>query len=260
MRINRKYNTFKKKYDKYGWVLIKKIFSKKEVSEINKVIDIFLKKKMKKYKGKNINFITNKPTSINDIKNINSFHSLSDSNYIKKKSKNKKIIKIAKELLMAQPKYIASELFAKPASKGLPSPIHQDNYYWCIKGGNALTVWVALDQASSKNGGLRYYNCTHKLGVVKHEASFAKGSSQKVSNIIKYKKYKQVCPRLSPGDALFHHSETIHGSSANKSGTRRRGLTFQFKDYNAQYDSVLKKKYLESLNKQIILREKKRSI
>lgn len=260
MSIQKKYNTLKKKYDKYGWIVVKKIFSKNEVSEINKVIDIFLEKKMRKYKGKNINFISNKSTSINDIKNINSFHSLSDSNYVKKKSKNKKIIKIVKELLMAKPNYIASELFAKPAGKGLPSPIHQDNYYWCIKGGNALTVWVALDRASSINGGLIYYNCTHKLGVVKHEPSFAKGSSQKVSNIIKYNKYKQVCPRLSPGDALFHHCEIIHGSSANKSGLRRRGLTFQFKDQKAKYDTVLKKKYLESLNKQIELRDKNKSI
>jgi phytanoyl-CoA hydroxylase len=250
-----KYNIFKKKYEKNGWVLVKKIFSKREVSEINNVIDSFLKKSVKKYKGKNINFTSNRLNIKNDIENINSFHSLSDSSYIKNKSKNKKIATIVKNLLSAKPKYMASELFAKPAGKGLPSPIHQDNYYWCVKGGNALTVWVALDYASSENGGLSYYNCTHKLGVVKHEPSFARGSSQKVSNIAKYKKYKQTCPKLTPGDALFHHSEIMHGSSANKSGKRRRGLTFQFKDYNAQYDRSLKKKYLESLNKQIILRD-----
>ena len=149
---------------------------------------------------------------------------------------------------------MASELFAKPAQKGLPSPIHQDNFYWCVKGGNALTVWIALDDVTSANGGIQYYNESQKLGVVKHEPSYAKGSSQKVSNLEKYNYFKKVCPRLRAGDALFHHSEIMHGSSSNNSGKRRRGLTFQFKDFYATYDVKLKKKYLKSLNKQIKLR------
>lgn len=254
MNYTKNDNILKEQYDTIGWVLVKKIFSKKEVTEINRKIDDFLKSNIKKYNGKNINFINNKQES--EIKNINSFHCLSDSPYIKKKSKNKKIIDISKKLLQAKPKYMASELFAKPASKGLQSPMHQDNYYWCIKGGNALTVWVALDSVSSKNGGVRYYNRTHKLGVVKHEPSYAKGSSQKISNRKKYKNYLETCPKLFPGDAIFHHSEIIHGSSPNKSGLRRRGLTFQFKDYRAKYDIKMKKRYIESLNKQIISRGK----
>lgn len=258
MNLLKNDNILKKQFDINGWVLVKKLFSKKEIIEINKKIDTFLKSSIKKYNGKNINFTDNEPET--EIKNINSFHSLSDSAYIKKKSKNNKILKVVKNLLGAKPKYMASELFAKPASKGLKAPIHQDNYYWCIKNGNALTVWVALDPVSSKNGGLTYYNATHKLGVVKHKPSFAKGSSQTVSNNIKYKKYKRFCPKLAPGDALFHHSEIIHGSSANKSGLRRRGLTFQFKDSKAKYDTKMKKKYLKSLKKQIMLREHERSI
>tara|TARA_B100000795_G_scaffold270066_1_gene262422 strand:+ start:4263 stop:5039 length:777 start_codon:yes stop_codon:yes gene_type:complete len=258
MNYSKNDNTLKKKFDINGWVLVKSLFSIKEVTQINKKIDAFLKRSIKKYKGKSINFTNNDDGT--EIKNINSFHSLSDSPYIKKKSKNDKIITIVKNLLEANPKYIASELFAKPAGKGLKAPAHQDNYYWCIKNGNALTVWVALDSVSYKNGGLTYYNSTHKLGVVNHKPSFAKGSSQTVSNIKKYVKYKKICPKLSPGDALFHHSEIIHGSSENKSGLRRRGLTFQYKDQLAKFDIKMKKKYLKSLNKQIILREKNKNL
>ena len=151
---------------------------------------------------------------------------------------------------------MASELFAKPAKRGLASPMHQDNYYWCIKGGNALTIWLSLDKVSSKNGGIKYLNKTHKLGVVKHVPSFAKGSSQKIFNLNKYSKYKTVCPILNPGDAIFHHCEIIHGSSENTSGKRRRGLTFQFKDMNSKFDNKMKKKYILSLKKQIRKRKK----
>ena len=243
----------RKNYYKNGWIIYKKIFTKKDVKDINYKIDSFLKKNYQKYSGKTINFAGKNKISKN-IKNINSFHQLSDSAYIRKKSKDKKIRTITKYLLNSKEEYIASELFAKPAQKGLPSPIHQDNFYWCVKGGNALTVWIALDDVSSANGGIQYYNKSQKLGVVKHKPSYAKGSSQKVSNLEKYNNFKKVCPKLRAGDALFHHSEIMHGSSSNNSGKRRRGLTFQFKDFYATYDVKLKKKYLKSLNKQIKLR------
>lgn len=245
----------RKNYYKNGWILCKKIFTKKEVNDINDKIDSFLKKNYQKYSGKTINF-AGKNKKLKNIKNINSFHQLSDSAYIRKKSKDKKIRTITKYLLNSKEKFMASELFAKPAQKGLPSPIHQDNFYWCVKGGNALTVWVALDDVSSANGGIQYYNKSQKLGVVKHEPSYAKGSSQKVLNLKKYYNFKKVCPKLRAGDALFHHSEIMHGSSSNNSGKRRRGLTFQFKDFYAAYDFKLKKQYLKSLNKQIKLRNK----
>ena len=246
-------NKLRKDYNNNGWVLYEKIFTKKEINDINNKIDIFLKKNYQKYSGKTINFAGKNKKSKN-IKNINSFHQLSDSAYIRKKSQDKKIRTITKYLLNSKEKFMASELFAKPAQKGLPSPIHQDNFYWCVKGGNALTVWIALDDVTSANGGIQYYNESQKLGVVKHEPSYAKGSSQKVSNLEKYNNFKKVCPRLRAGDALFHHSEIMHGSSSNNSGKRRRGLTFQFKDFYATYDVKLKKKYLKSLNKQIKLR------
>ncbi len=242
-----------KDYNNNGWVIYEKIFKKKEINYINNKIYIFLKKNYQKYSGKTINFAVKNKKSRN-IKNINSFHQLSDSAYIRKKSKDIKIRTITKYLLNSKEKFMASELFAKPAQKGLPSPIHQDNFYWCVKGGNALTVWIALDDVSSVNGGIQYYNKSQKLGVVKHEPSYAKGSSQKVSNLKKYNNFKKVCPKLRAGDALFHHSEIMHGSSSNYSGKRRRGLTFQFKDFNATYDVKLKKQYLKSLNKQIKLR------
>ena len=36
----------------------------------------------------------------------------------------------------------------------MPSPFHQDNYYWNIKEAKAANVWIALSKSSKKNGGL----------------------------------------------------------------------------------------------------------
>jgi len=53
---------------------------------------------------------------------------------------------------------------------------------------------------------------------------------------------------------LVHHSLVVHGSSANKSNTSRRGWTIQFKDKKAIYDLNQIKIYEQSLNNQINLR------
>jgi phytanoyl-CoA hydroxylase len=240
-------NKLKLKYDSNGWVKINKLFSKEYVKNINKKIDLFLKKNLNKYQNRHINFLKNNK----NINEVNSFHKLADSKYIKHRSKDKNLLIITRALLQSKPKFMQSELFAKPPGKGLPSPVHQDNYYWCIKGGDALTVWVALDHVTKKNGGLYYYNKSHKLGVVKHAPSYAKGSSQTISSKIILNNYKKITPKLNPGDALFHSSLIIHGSEANRSSNRRRGLTFQFRANNSSIDIQKKKKYLKSLKLQL---------
>ena len=136
----------------------------------------------------------------------------------------------------------------------MPSPDHQDNYYWAVKGSNALTFWIALDSSNKNNGCVHYYNGSHKYGILKHEASFAKGSSQKVANRNFLKKFKMSYPKLEAGDVLIHHSLVVHGSSKNISNNSRRGWTIQFKDKNANYDLEHIKNYEKSLNKQIKLR------
>ena len=84
----------KSKYDNNGWIKVDNFFSKKEVASINKKIDYFLRQSIKRYKGKNINFLNN-TNKENNINNINSFHKLADSKFIRQKSKNKMENKIA---------------------------------------------------------------------------------------------------------------------------------------------------------------------
>ena len=101
-------------------------------------------------------------------KSINSFHKLHDCTFVKKFSKQKKIEQLVKNLLdIKKLKLRASELFAKPKKHGLDVPIHQDNFYWCIKDSKALTMWIALEKTNKKNGAVYYFNKSHKLGLIK---------------------------------------------------------------------------------------------
>ena len=60
---------------------------------------------------------------------------------------------------------------------------------------NALTVWLALDETNEKNGGVFYYDGSHKYGILEHVPSYAKGSSQKIKNNKALKKYKISTPK-----------------------------------------------------------------
>ena len=238
----------RKNFDEKGWVKIKGFFSKKEIQSINNRINLFLKKNLKKYEGRDVNF-SKEDINLNEI---NSFHKLSDAKWLRLLAKKKKIKDLSKYFIETKDTELrACELFAKPAKIGLPAPIHQDNFYWCVKNNRAITAWIAIDNCTKKNGAIFYFNGSHKLGVVEHEPSNQKGSSQKVKKIHKYNKYKIETPNLKIGDCLVHHCLVMHGSTKNTSEKSRRGFTFQFKDSNSKYDLKKKKLYERSLKKQL---------
>ena len=245
-----------KNYHDYGWVKIKNFIGRKDVLIVKRMINNFIKKNIKKNSKiiRHINFVESKDNK--NLKNLNSFHQLADSPWINNFAKKKRILSVVEKFLGKKPKYKASELFAKPAKTGLPSPVHQDNYYWSVKGSNALTIWIALDESNKKNGGVYYYQGSHKYGILEHKPSYAKGSSQTVKKINFLKKFKKVCPSLKKGDALIHHCLVVHGSNKNKSSKNRKGWTLQYKDKRSRYDLKHIKKYEKSLKLQIEMREK----
>ena len=236
----------KKKYDKNGWVKITNLISEIEASHIKNVINSYLQKRDLKFDKRNANFI-----KINNKEIIHTFHKISHSKEIKKFATQKIFFSIAENLINNKAKFRKCELFAKPSKFGLQSPPHQDNYYWCLKGGKSLTFWIALDQSSKKNGGIYYYNGSHKIGLVPHEDSNIMGSSQKVKNIKIVKKLKKKTPSLKIGDVLIHDSQTIHGSNKNISNKNRMGLTIQFQSINCKIDKKKQLAYLASLKNQI---------
>ena len=135
------------------------MYNLKEINDLKLSIKDYLKKNLNNYGGRDINFYG----KVKNVNNINSFHKLEDVPAVKDLMLNNKINFLAKKYINSKKvKLRACELFLKPAKKGLAAPIHQDNYYWCLKKGSAITIWVALDKVNSKNGGVYYFNQSHK--------------------------------------------------------------------------------------------------
>ncbi len=240
------HNTIKTKFYDNGFVLVKNLLSKKEINDI--FVDLENIKKIVKKKDKQYYHLS--PNGmINSIHNINSFRK---KGAVIKICKNSKITKIVDQIFKEKTVMRNCEFFLKPKRKGLMAPFHQDNFYWNIKDSKALNVWIACSSASKKNGGLCYLQGSHNLGIINHEMSFMKGSSQKISDeILKNLSFKKIYPKMNIGDVLFHHCEIIHGSSNNKSNLDRIGLAISFKTKTAKIDKSKLIEYKKKLKKSL---------
>ena len=247
------YKNIKKKLDQKGWIIIKRFLSKKEIKKYKNIIYNFLKKNHLKFKGRYINYADNS----REFKKINSFHKLEECKSVKNFFYKGKIYDLSQHLLGDfTPELRASELFNKPRFCGLKAEPHQDDYYWNVKNNQGITVWIALDKANKLNGSVYYYTGSHKLGLLPHQDSFGKGTSQTVANKNIFKKYKKTYVKLEVGDIVVHNSLAIHGSEENRSKKNRAGWTFAIKPRDLPYDKKRTTRFLKSLNYQIKLREK----
>jgi ectoine hydroxylase-related dioxygenase (phytanoyl-CoA dioxygenase family) len=221
-------NTLINNFNKNGFIVIKKIFKKFEIDNILSDIDIIKEKAQSK---KNYRFFhKTKDGKMNTIHNIQKFYK---RGYISEVTKNKKLISIVEKILNGKVRVRNIEFFLKPKKTGMASPYHQDNFYWNIVNAKALNCWIACSDASKKNGGLAYLLGSHNLGTIKHQISFAKGSSQKIpQEILRKLKFKTVHPTIGAGDCIVHHAEIIHGSQRNMSNKDRIGLVISYESKN----------------------------
>ena len=212
-------------YQNKGFFVLKNFLSKDEIKNCSKSL-ISYAKKYKPKKNRKINYTKNNT--------INSIHDLDSWVWVKKLRKKFKKKLFLNQIIGPKIKNFGSEYFAKPSKYGLESPPHQDNFYWCIDNDKGITVWISLDKAEKKNGGVYYYSGSHKLGLLEHKPSFFPGSSQTVKSLKKLNKCKIITPTLNPGDCIIHNSLVVHGSKKNKSKISRRGITLRFLPFKSK--------------------------
>lgn len=132
--------------------------------------------------------------------------------------------------------------FKEPGSKysnqeWLP---HQDNNYLSNENGLYVTVNVAFNYMSEKNGGLFLYPGSHKLGNLDSEKRQSyRESDGKPGNKVKETDIKNITPvacELNKGDVLFMHGLCVHKSSNNNSNDPRPLLSLGYIPYGEKFD------------------------
>ena len=151
---------------------------------------------------------------------------------------NPAFLMAASQLLDDKPvRFWHDQIFYKPAKKGGVVAWHQDYSYWTrTKPVAHITCWCALDDATIENGCLHYIPGSHKWGLLPKPV--IAGELEGIKDFLNdEQKEKFAHPQPAPvkaGEAIFHHSLTLHGSGENKSDQPRRAFVI-----NAFADGVI---------------------
>jgi len=143
--------------------------------------------------------------------------------------------------------------FNKAPGTNLPTPPHQDGYFFMIDPCEAVSMWLALEKVDTENGCVRYIPGSHKEGMRPHGPSGILGFSQ---HIIDYSVdtdvAREVAMPAEPGDLLVHHCLTIHTAGANKSQDRtREALSLMYYSQQAREDLIAKAAYQKKLDEEL---------
>ena len=135
-----------------------------------------------------------------------------------------KIVAIITDLLGSKDiKLYGDQLFMKPPEVGTEVPWHQDSASWRdIFPMEMVSAWTAIDEATEENGCLTYIPGTHRWGMM-HKDKVKWFSSDFGSD-----QWPVISATMKPGSISFHHSLTLHRTSANLSGKRRRGYSVHY--------------------------------
>jgi ectoine hydroxylase-related dioxygenase (phytanoyl-CoA dioxygenase family) len=151
---------------------------------------------------------------------------------------NKKILNIIEQLIGKNFALWNSSFFAKPALNGHATPWHQDGQYWPIRPLSTCSVWLAVDDATSENGCLKFIKGSHKdKKLKKHKIN----KSEKLTlnqELLKseFLEKNSVDLILKRGQISLHDVYMVHGSEENKSSKSRRAMTMRFMPTTSIFD------------------------
>jgi ectoine hydroxylase-related dioxygenase (phytanoyl-CoA dioxygenase family) len=105
-----------------------------------------------------------------------------------------------------------------------PTGWHLDNPYWSFHSRDAISLWVALDDATLHNGCLYFLPGTHKLATFDNV-----GIGQNIGDLFKvypdWATRESAAAPMKAGSCSFHNALIAHGAGANMTPGFRRAMT-----------------------------------
>jgi ectoine hydroxylase-related dioxygenase (phytanoyl-CoA dioxygenase family) len=138
-------------------------------------------------------------------------------------------------------------LFKRPWAN--PTAWHLDTPFWSFSDRKALSIWVALDDATLENGCLYFIP-----GSFKHTTYENKGIGKNMDSIFEvYPQFARTAPyvaNMKAGSCSFHNGLTIHGAGANMTPGFRRAMTCAYMPDGNVFNGVkniLPEEYLQTI-------------
>jgi ectoine hydroxylase-related dioxygenase (phytanoyl-CoA dioxygenase family) len=120
---------------------------------------------------------------------------------------------------------------------GNPTAFHLDTPYWSFHSADAISLWVALDDATPENGCLYYVPGSHRAATFDNV-----GIGDNIGALFDvYPEWRSVpavaCP-VAAGGALFHNGLTFHGAGANMTPGWRRAMTCAYMPDGSVFNGI----------------------
>lgn len=118
-----------------------------------------------------------------------------------------------------------------------PTSWHLDTPYWSFSDRRALSIWVALDDATPENGCLFFIPGSHQQTTFDNPG-IGKNMGAIFNTYPAFKQRQSVAAPMKAGSCSFHNGLTIHGANANMTSGYRRAMTCAYMPDGAVFNGI----------------------
>lgn len=212
-------------FNEDGYYHARQVFSPKEVHELEGAFDQIVHQLLTSpadidasWKGEAIQKIRSQQDQIFHTHNVHQYSAVWSRAMFQSR-----FLAIAEAILGPDIILHHNKLFQKPAGTGAPFPMHQDWSYFPTLQDSMIAGIIHISAATNEMGCLRVYPGSHRLG--RHTGT--NGQETPAPIMADYPIEQARIIEAEPGDVLFFHYFTLHGSLPNRSAHPRKTVLMQ---------------------------------
>ncbi|SDZ80554.1 Ectoine hydroxylase-related dioxygenase, phytanoyl-CoA dioxygenase (PhyH) family [Haloplanus vescus] len=156
------------------------------------------------------------------------------------------ILEVIQQLQGPNVDLLRSAAMLKPPQVGSEKKFHQDAAYYPIQPRDHVTVWIALDEATTDNGCMRVVPGAHTDGLIGHEA--IEYDTDIAITERDYDIDDTVALPMEPGSVLFQHCLLPHYTAPNTTETWRRAFILAYMRSRSRFTDDEPPEWVDSLH------------
>lgn len=118
-----------------------------------------------------------------------------------------------------------------------PTALHLDNPYWSFSSRDAITIWIALEDATVENGCLCFIPGSHH--IARFDNVFLREEFGALLSV--YPEMRNISPvaaAMKAGDCSFHNGLTAHGAGVNMTTQRRIAMSCAYMPDGSRFNGL----------------------
>ena len=119
-----------------------------------------------------------------------------------------------------------------------PSSWHIDVPAWSFHSRHAVSIWIALDDATIQNGCMYYLSGSHREAVYEKRGGFSPNVGAIFEEYPEWQESEPVSVVLKKGDAAFHNGLMAHAAGPNMTPRSRRAMTCAYMPDGATFNGI----------------------